>query len=219
MNAAQAKAKRDAKRPAKHRLPDIETKPARPSAIRTPAEQDALERGEAAKVRTAEARARSAEAKAARDETPKAPEGGAAAPTPTLGKAADKVGGFVVRAPRRVLVTEFLAAGFLITVRHLADGETPGIEPYVGAFVVYLLLGFASELGGDQTAKVAAGLGGLVVLAIAVRTVGPLMTGAGVLASGGAPVVDIGPRHNPRRPPGTRLRGNNLNNPNGRTGR
>lgn len=215
----EAKAKRDAvhkptkpltKGKTKHALPNIETKPSRASAIRTPAEQEALEAREAK-----------------RDAQPVAADRSEGKGKSVKGAASDVTKGVqrtFRKTPQKALVAELLAAVFLTAVREVADGNSPGIEPFVGSFVVYLVLGFAAELGGENTARVAAAIGGLVLLAIAARTIGPLVSAGKVVASPqvapiagpGSGVRTMGPRGGVhRRPPGRKVRGNNLSNPTG----
>jgi hypothetical protein len=225
----------------KFALPDIEHEPPRPSrrstisTNRELARREGIERSKAAtaaaNARAAKARALAAEQRAAaRRDTPPVrttPEkaGGIKLPGP----AAD-VARTIRRTPQKALVAELVAVVVLTAVREVANGESPGIEPFVGGFVVYLILGFAAELGGEQTARVAAGLGALVLLVVAARTVGPLATAAGVvrserkgaaLAGPGSGVRTMGPHGSGaaggshRRPPGGRMRGNNLSNPTG----
>lgn len=221
----------------KFALPDIEhepPRPSRPSAIRTNADDARIrgvERSKAAKAaadaRTAKARAQAAEARARGRDTPPIPTTPEpkATTVPAIPSGVQRV---ITRTPQKALVAELVAVVVLTAVREVSRGESPGIQPFVGAFCVYLVLGFAAELGGEQTARVAAGIGALVLLVVAARTAGPLAKAAGAIrhpagaGTGGADGVrTMGPHGSGaaggshRRPAGTRARGNNLSNPTG----
>jgi hypothetical protein len=99
---------------------------------------------------------------------------------PRKPKAGTILGAFGKRAPRRVLVAELVGAVVLITLDDAAAGNAPTAQSYVGAFVVFLVLGFAAEISEDA-AHVAAGLGGLVLLALAMRSAGAITKGAAAL--------------------------------------
>jgi hypothetical protein len=68
--------------------------------------------------------------------------------------------------PRKVLILELVAVLLIVTVDQLAHGDVPSPRAYVAPFIVYLILGFAAELGGDGGARVATGLGLLVLVAL-----------------------------------------------------
>lgn len=93
---------------------------------------------------------------------------------------------------RRVLLAEVVTAMLLITLGDVAQGEAPTFRSYVGAFVVYIVLGTAAELGGDDVAHLAAGFGGLVLLAIGMRAA-PAFVALGQVAGGTTPAW-----HDPR---------------------
>lgn len=68
--------------------------------------------------------------------------------------------------PRRVLMLELVAVLVIVTVDQFAQGEAPAPSAYVAPFIVYLVLGFVAEIGGDGGARVATGLGALVLVAL-----------------------------------------------------
>ncbi len=69
-------------------------------------------------------------------------------------------------SPRRVLMLELVAVMVVVTVDQFTQGQVPTPQAYVAPFVVYLVLGFMAELGGDGGARVATGLGALVLVAL-----------------------------------------------------
>jgi hypothetical protein len=69
-------------------------------------------------------------------------------------------------SPRRVLLLELTAVMVVVTIDQFSQGEVPTPQAYVAPFVVYLILGFMAELGGDGGARVATGLGALVLVAL-----------------------------------------------------
>jgi hypothetical protein len=79
----------------------------------------------------------------------------------------------VHKAPRRVLVGELMAASVLVTIEQVGAGEIPSFQRYISIFIVYLLLAFGS-MAGDQAARIAAGFGGLVLLAVGMRASGAI---------------------------------------------
>lgn len=70
------------------------------------------------------------------------------------------------RNPRRTLLAELVAVLVIVTVDQLAHKQVPMPASYLAPFVVYLVLGFAAELGGDGGARVATGIGMLVLVAL-----------------------------------------------------
>jgi hypothetical protein len=61
---------------------------------------------------------------------------------------------------------ELVAVLVIVTVDQLAHGDAPSPRAYVAPFVVYLVLGFAAELGGPGGARMATGFGALVLVAL-----------------------------------------------------
>ncbi len=85
--------------------------------------------------------------------------------------------------PRRVLILELVAVLAIVTVDQLAHGDAPEARSYVAPFVVYLVLAFMAELGGDGGARIATGLGALVLVALVLAN-GPGIAKALQVASG-----------------------------------
>ncbi len=90
--------------------------------------------------------------------------------------------------PRRVLVLELVAVLAIVTVDQLAHGDAPEARSYVAPFIVYLVLAFVAELGGDGGARVATGLGALVLVALVLAN-GPGIAKALKVASGQQPAA------------------------------
>lgn len=84
------------------------------------------------------------------------------------------------RNSRPLLIGEAVMAVVLITLNEVTQGNTPTLRPYMGAFIVYFVLGFAAEVG-DDTARLAAAFGALVLLAIAMRSAPAIVQGAAAL--------------------------------------
>lgn len=126
-----------------------------------------------ARERTAQARARTAEARARQSSSSKV-------------ELPASVKRFARRHPHRVLLAELLAMLTLITVRDLADGGPPAMASYVPAFVVYLVLAFASEFG-EEPARVASAFGALVLVGylLAPGHAAAILKGFGVAAHPG----------------------------------
>lgn len=120
----------------------------------------------AARADRAEAQARAARAKAARDERPPSagPRRRRSEGSPSLRRASRSLRRIGTRHPRRALVAELLAVMTIRTVASAARLEPPRMADYVAPFAVFLILGFMTELG-DQSARLASGLGALIVLA------------------------------------------------------
>lgn len=221
-------------------LPDIETTPSRRSSIRTVEEQEAelrhMRAREQQKITASQKAKRQADERQEKERrarvaarTPPAPPSPSrpdtkpdrTTPEPRkelspakAGKAAlGAVTTTTTHAPRKALIAEAGAVMVITAVREVSEGHAPGLQPFVGAFVAYLLLAFAAEVGGPQVAKVSAGLGGLVLLAVAASAVGPLTRAAGVIPGGShqaGQVVTMPRTRNDARPPGTRQRANPL---------
>jgi len=79
--------------------------------------------------------------------------------------------GFASRNPRRVLLAELLLVVVITITSRVSEGEVPRPSDLLAPFVVYLVLSFAAEVGGS-TARLAAGLGGLVLLAVVMANAG-----------------------------------------------
>jgi hypothetical protein len=135
--------------------------------------------GEAkARRRIAEARASESEARAARARDAQPTTSGPRGKTTSMSKprrsdfskALDRTSKRFLRLgsanPRRVLMLELVAVLTIQTVRAVAGGTMPTPRNYVAPFIVYLILSFAAELGGDGGARIATGFGALVLVAI-----------------------------------------------------
>jgi hypothetical protein len=212
-------------------LPDIETTPSRRSSIRTVEEQEAelrhMRARQQQKVAASQKAKRQADIATEKERRARVAQRSVPAPppdaTPTKATpepegtspadAARKLGRNVTtqvsKMPRKALIAEACAVALITAIREVSEGHSPGLQPFVGAFVVYLVLGFAAEVGGPSTARFAAGMGGLVLLAVAASAVGPLTRAAGVIPGGshqaGRPVTMPGTRLD-ARPRGTRAR-------------
>ncbi len=128
------------------------------------------EREAKARADTAEARAQAARRKA--DSTPNVagPGRSAASSTSKVSRSIDRASKRFLRLgtanPRQVLMLELAAVLVVQTVDSLAHREMPKPSNYLGAFVVFLVLAFAAELGGDGGARLATGFGALVLVAL-----------------------------------------------------
>lgn len=135
--------------------------------------------GEAkARRRLAEAKASQAEARLDGQPTSQGPRGGARVDVGRRGvsgagkasRALDRrVRGFLrlgTANPRRVLMLELVAVLVVVTVDQFSQGQVPAPQAYVSPFIVYLVLGFVAEVGGTGGARVATGLGALVLVAL-----------------------------------------------------
>jgi hypothetical protein len=125
----------------------------------------------AAERREAEARA----SKAERDPQPNQPKGssrvdvGKKLAPKSFGKLDRRMRRFLrlgTANPRQVLMLELVAVLVVVTVDQLAHKQAPVPQAYVAPFVVYLVLGFMAEIGGDGGARVATGIGLLVLVAL-----------------------------------------------------
>ncbi len=97
-----------------------------------------------------------------------------------------------VANPRQVLILEMMAALVIVTVDQLSHGDAPTPRAYVAVFVVYLVLGFASEVGGNSGARVATGLGLLVLVTLVMANAPGIVTALGVVSGGRRGSVEEG---------------------------
>ena len=186
--------------------------PSRPSPVRSKghflageAEHKARQRtageraGEAkARRRLAEAKATAAERKLDGQPTSQGPRGGSQVAVGRRGvsgaskasRALDRrLKGFMrlgTANPRRVLMLELVAVLVVTTIDQFSQGEIPSPQAYVAPFIVYLVLGFVAEVGGDGGARIATGLGALVLVALVLATAPGIVTALQV-ASGQRP--------------------------------
>jgi hypothetical protein len=91
---------------------------------------------------------------------------------------------FASRNPRRLLLAELLLVVVITITSRVSEGEVPRPSDLLAPFVVYLVLGFAAEVGGS-TARFAAGLGGLVALAVVMANAGSIAKTITTAAMGG----------------------------------
>jgi len=91
---------------------------------------------------------------------------------------------FARRNPRRLLIAEFLLVVVVTITSRVSEGEVPRPSDLLAPFVVYLVLGFAAEVGGS-TARLAAGIGGLVLLAVVMANAGGIAKTITTAAMGG----------------------------------
>lgn len=131
----------------------------------------------------------------------------------------DRIPAPIRRHSDKALVAELVAAVTMRTIAKVSNGDTPGVSDYVPIFVVYLILGFAGEIGGDDVKHLAAGFGGLVLLAITMQAAPGLVKATGALGipttvptSGastraGAPLSGpgVGTPNRPGKPNGNRI--------------
>lgn len=89
----------------------------------------------------------------------------------------------VMRAPRKVLLAEMVAALVIITVARVSEGEAPKPSDYLAPFVVYLVLSFAAEFGGSAS-KFASAFGALILLSILVSHSPGIVRGLQVVTFG-----------------------------------
>jgi len=68
----------------------------------------------------------------------------------------------------RILAAELIGTELLVTVKHLSAGEAPKPRAYFAGLVAFGALS-AFALVSDESAKLAAGVGGLVLLSAAIR--------------------------------------------------
>jgi hypothetical protein len=196
MAAFAAKAARDKRRASRPtgRVDEFKVKPKAPAVRQgrgnryagpgTPKMQDEFERTLAAERREAESRASRADEQPATRGPRAAPKGPKikAPKMPTKGLART-LRGIASRNPRRVVLAELLLVVVIVTVGRVAEGEVPHPSDYLAPFVVYLVLGFAAEVGGGP-ARLAMGLGGLVLLAMVMANAGGIVKALGVVTVG-----------------------------------
>lgn len=143
---------------------EIESRPSRRSAIYTEEVFRQNEREAKARADAAEARAARARSKDDRPPSSGPRSSGRSAGNPELRRLSRKLQRLGTRHPKRMLVTEMLGVMTIRTVSALANQRAPEMSDYIGAFAVYLILAFMTEIG-EGTARLAAGLGALVFLA------------------------------------------------------
>jgi hypothetical protein len=164
----------------------------------TPKMREEFEATLAAERREAEAKA----SKAERDPQPNQPKGsskvdvGKKLAPKALGKLNRRMSRFLrfgTANPRQVLMLELIAVLTVVTVDQLAHKQAPTPKAYVAPFIVYLVLGFMAEIGGDGGARVATGIGLLVLVALVLANAPGIVTGLQV-ATGQrqAPVEGVG---------------------------
>lgn len=115
---------------------------------------------------------------------PKAPTKGLRAPSFGTKGLQRSLKAFASRNPRRVLLAEFLLVVVITITSRVSEGEVPRPSDLLAPFVVYLVLGFAAEVGGSA-ARLAAGIGGLVLLAVVMANAGGIAKTITTAAMGG----------------------------------
>lgn len=177
-----------------YRLPGVESADPQPSSatVRSNEEYEATERADIDKAKASSARSKASGARA-KASAAKTRKGVRKARTDSLKGAVEAVTPPALhRNARNALKAEFLAAVVLITLEELAGGGAPVLASYTSTFVVYLVLAFASE-AGEGAARTSAGLGGLVLLAIGMRSAAAIAKGGKVLADQAAtPATTVG---------------------------
>jgi hypothetical protein len=189
----------------KQRKPSVrQSSSGRYSGPGTPKMREEFEQTLAAERREAEAKAAKAEQRKDAQPSSAGPRGGSrTTPGRTIGKRASKgtraldrrLKGFLrlgAGNPRRVLMLEMVAALTIVTVDQLSHGDAPTPRAYVAVFVVYLVLGFASEVGGDSGARVAVGLGLLVLVTLVMANAPGIVKALGVVSGGRRQPVEEG---------------------------
>lgn len=86
------------------------------------------------------------------------------------------------RRPRQVLLAEGVGVFAVVVVDRAAHGKPPAMVDFVAPFVVFLLLAVMTEFG-DQAARLASGLGALVLVATAMAHADSIARGFGVVAA------------------------------------
>lgn len=94
--------------------------------------------------------------------------------------------------PRQVLTMELIAVLVIVTVDQLSHGEMPSPRAYAAPFIVYLVLAFAAEVGGNTGARVATGLGLLVLVALVVANAPGIVAALGVVSGRRSAPVEEG---------------------------
>lgn len=166
----------------RHKLPEIERKGPKKGSHAAIAEQFERTTGKPAEGKEFASFARQQRGEPEPDDAPES-SGGRGSPRVAVGrkgaakgsKAARnldrRVRGFLrlgTANPRKVLMLELLAVLTIVTVDQLAHKEVPSPRVYAAPFIVYLILTFMAELGGDGGARVATGLGALVLVALVI---------------------------------------------------
>lgn len=170
----------------------------------TPKMREEFEGTLAAERREAEAKAARAEARKDAQPSSSGPRGGRRmTPGRTIGTKAGKgtrrldraLKGFLrlgTANPRQVLTMELVAVLVIVTVDQLSHGEMPSPRAYAAPFVVYLVLAFAAEVGGDSGARLATGLGLLVLVALVVANAPGIVAALSVVSGGRRSSVEEG---------------------------
>lgn len=162
-------------------------KPRHKASGYNPKAQAEFEGALAAERREAEARADAAERRRDTVPTTRGPKAAPRGPTGLrIGTKGITAGlrSFAARNPRRVLLAELLLVVVVTIVSRVSDGEVPRPSDLLAPFVVYLVLGFAAEVGGS-TARFAAAFGGLVLLAVVMANAGAIAATISAAALGG----------------------------------
>lgn len=115
---------------------------------------------------------------------PKAPPRGPRPPRIGTKALTRSLRSFAARNPKRLLLAELLLVVVITITSRVSEGEVPRPSDLLAPFVVYLVLGFASEVGGS-TARLAAGIGGLVALAVVMANAGSISKTITFAAAGG----------------------------------
>jgi len=115
---------------------------------------------------------------------PKAPPRGPRAPRIGTRGLSRSLRAFASRNPKRLLLAELLLVVVITITSRVSEGEVPRPSDLLAPFVVFLVLGFAAEVGGS-TARLAAGLGGLVALAVVMANAGSIAKTITFAAAGG----------------------------------
>jgi hypothetical protein len=158
----------------------------------------------AAERREAEAKAAKAEARRDAQPSSSGPRGGRRmTPGRTIGSKAGSganrlnrtLRGFLrlgTANPRQVLTMELVAVLVIVTVDQLSHGDVPTPRAYVAPFIVYLILAFAAEVGGNSGARIATGLGLLVLVALVIANAPGIVKALGVVSGGRSAPVEEG---------------------------
>jgi len=113
--------------------------------------------------------------------------------TKGAGKLNRRVAGFLrlgTANPRKVLMLELLAVLTIVTVDQLAHKEVPSPRVYAAPFIVYVVLTFMAELGGDGGARIAVGLGALILVALTLANAPGIVTAIQVATGQEAPAPE-----------------------------
>lgn len=115
---------------------------------------------------------------------PKAPPRGPRSPRIGTRGLTRSLRSFAARNPKRLLLAELLLVVVITITSKVSEGEVPSPRDLLAPFVVFLVLGFAAEVGGS-TARLAAGIGGLVTLAVVMANAGSIAKTITYAAAGG----------------------------------